>query len=85
MASTEKLLDGLKRFQTEYFGDDSRLYVSMKGGLSAKTMTVVCCDSRVDPTIFTDCEPGDLFIVRNVANLVPPVKVEGITMVQMPH
>lgn len=77
MASTEKLLGGFKRFQREYFGDDSRLYASMKDGQPAKTLMVACCDSRVDPAILTDCDPGDLFIVRNVANLVPPCEVGG--------
>jgi len=77
MASTEKLLEGFKRFQQEYFGDDSRLYASMKEGQPAKTLMVACCDSRVDPAILTDCDPGDLFIVRNVANLVPPCETGG--------
>ena len=77
MASTEKLLGGFKRFQQEYFGDDSRLYASMKDGQPAKTLMVACCDSRVDPAIITDCDPGDLFIVRNVANLVPPCDNDG--------
>jgi len=71
MASTQDLLAGFKRFQQEYFVDDSRLYASMKEGQPAKTLMVACCDSRVDPAILTDCNPGDLFIVRNVANLVP--------------
>jgi len=77
MARTEKLLDGFKRFQQEYFGDDSSLYASMKDGQPAKTLMVACCDSRVDPAIITDCDPGDLFIVRNVANLVPPCDNDG--------
>lgn len=77
MASTEKLLDGFKRFQTQYFGDDSRLYDSMKTGQPAKTLMVACCDSRVDPAILTDCDPGDLFTIRNVANLVPPCEHDG--------
>ncbi|MCX4186797.1 carbonic anhydrase [Methylophaga sp. OBS4] len=72
MATTDKLLDGFKRFKQTYFGDDSRLYASMKNGQPAKTLMVACCDSRVDPAILTDCDPGDLFTVRNVANLVPP-------------
>ncbi|PCJ31932.1 MAG: carbonic anhydrase [Gammaproteobacteria bacterium] len=77
MTSTAKLLDGFKRFQKQYFGDDSRLYESMKNGQPAKTLMVACCDSRVDPAILTDCDPGDLFIVRNVANLVPPSENDG--------
>lgn len=40
-------------------------------------MVVACCDSRVDPAILTDCNPGDLFMVRNVANLVPPCESAG--------
>jgi len=77
MASTEKLLDGYKRFQKQYFGNDSRLYESMKNGQPAKTLMVACCDSRVDPAILTDCDPGDLFTIRNVANLVPPSENDG--------
>lgn len=72
MASKEKLLEGFQRFKQHYFGDDSRLYASFKDGQPAKTLMVACCDSRVDPAILTDCDPGDLFTIRNVANLVPP-------------
>lgn len=72
MASTYRLIEGFKRFQETYFGDDNSLYASMKEGQPAKIMMIACCDSRVDPAILTSCEPGDLFIVRNVANLVPP-------------
>jgi len=77
MTSTVKLIDGFKRFQQQYFGDDSDLYSSMLNGQPAKTLMIACCDSRVDPAILTDCDPGDLFIVRNVANLVPPSENDG--------
>ncbi|RLA02118.1 MAG: carbonic anhydrase [Gammaproteobacteria bacterium] len=72
MASKEKLIDGFQRFKQHYFGNDGRLYASLKNGQPAKTLMVACCDSRVDPAILTDCDPGDLFTIRNVANLVPP-------------
>ena len=62
MASTEKLLDGFKRFQTQYFGDDSRLYASMKDGQPAKTLMIACCDSRVDP--------ATLFLLVNKAVII---------------
>ena len=77
MASTVKLLEGYQRFKKQYFGDDSRLYTSMQKGQPAKTLMIACCDSRVDPAILTDCDPGDLFTVRNVANLVPPSECDG--------
>jgi len=77
MASQEKLFAGFKRFKKQYFGDDSHLYDSMKNGQPAKTLMVACCDSRVDPAILTDCDPGDLFTIRNVANLVPPCEDGG--------
>lgn len=77
MATTDKLLDGFKRFKKTYFGNDNALYASMKSGQPAKTLMVACCDSRVDPAILTDCDPGDLFTVRNVANLVPPCEADS--------
>lgn len=72
MVQTDALIEGFERFKQRYFGDDQGLYDSMKTGQPAKTLMVACCDSRVDPAILTDCDPGDLFTVRNVANLVPP-------------
>ena len=77
MAKIENLLAGFKGFQKEYFEGDNRLYASMKNGQPAKTLMIACCDSRVDPAILTGCNPGDLFIVRNVANLVPPCGDDG--------
>jgi carbonic anhydrase len=72
MANTKRLIEGFKRFKEAYFGDDKSLYESMKVGQPAKTLMVACSDSRVDPSILTDSPPGELFTVRNVANLVPP-------------
>jgi carbonic anhydrase len=72
MANTDTLIEGFQRFRKTFFGDDNKLYASMKEGQPAKILLVACCDSRVDPAILTDCDPGDIFTVRNVANLVPP-------------
>ena len=46
-------------------------YLSLHGQ-KPKVMIVACCDSRVDPALILQCDPGDLFVVRNVANIVPP-------------
>jgi carbonic anhydrase len=71
-------MTGFARFRKSYFGDDKKLYERLtQQGQTPKTIIVGCCDSRVDPAIITDCDPGDLFTIRNVANLVPPFETAG--------
>ena len=72
MADIKKFINGFKRFQENYFGGDQELFTQLKYGQTPSAMVIACSDSRVDPAILLDCEPGDLFMVRNVANLVPP-------------
>ncbi|HEY7987369.1 MAG TPA: carbonic anhydrase [Methylophilaceae bacterium] len=72
MTDIKNLVTGFKRFRKSYFGQDQQLFGELKRGQSPSTLVIACSDSRVDPAIITDCEPGDLFVVRNVANLVPP-------------
>lgn len=67
-----KLLSGFKRFHKSYFNDNKELFETLRNSQSPKTLLIGCCDSRCDPAIITDCDPGDLFIIRNVANLVAP-------------
>lgn len=72
-----RLLAGFRRFRTRYFDPDSSIYRRLQGGQTPKTLVIACSDSRVDPAILTDASPGDLFVVRNVANLVPPFESGG--------
>jgi len=72
MIEIQKLIAGFKRFQESYFGGDQELFDQLREGQNPGAMVIACSDSRVDPAILLDCEPGDLFMVRNVANLVPP-------------
>ena len=73
-----KLFDGIKNFQQRAYELDS---VNMKGlvedGQHPKILLIACSDSRVDPAILTNAEPGDLFVIRNVANLVPAYDIES--------
>lgn len=77
MANIGRLVDGFKRFSQRYFIEDRHLYERLSKGQSPKIMMIACSDSRVDPAILTDCGPGELFTVRNVANLVPPCEADG--------
>jgi carbonic anhydrase len=71
-----KLTNGFLEFQRNTFGAKRRFFEELAVKQQPKVMMVACSDSRVDPAILTNAEPGDLFIVRNVANLVPPCSVD---------
>lgn len=71
MEDIEKFVRGFSRFQEQYFGEEQGLYDSLRGGQRPTTLLIGCCDSRVDPMLLTGSGPGDMFVVRNIANLVP--------------
>lgn len=77
MQDIRRLISGFRRFQQNYFKSDDVLYQQLGQGQTPKVLMVACSDSRVDPAILTDCRPGDIFVVRNVANLIPPYEPDG--------
>ncbi len=73
----EKLSKGHNRFLDGYFKQNRARLEKLAQQQTPEIAMVSCCDSRVDPTILFDAEPGDIFIIRNVANLVPPFETKG--------
>lgn len=72
MHQIEHLLKGFERFQQRYFDDEPGLFDMLRTGQQPPTLLIGCCDSRVDPALLLGCDPGELFTVRNIGNLVPP-------------
>ncbi len=74
----EKLLKGYRSFMSGDYAAQSKRYRELaKAGQTPETMVIACCDSRAAPETIFDTGPGELFVVRNVANLVPPYTPDG--------
>ena len=73
----DRLLHGYRRFRAGDWASERARWADLAEGQSPKVMVIACSDSRVDPSVIFDTSPGEMFVVRNVANLVPPFEVGG--------
>lgn len=75
----QNLMSGYQRFRQRSWPERRTLFERLAArGQSPQTAVIACADSRVDPAMIFDAAPGEIFTIRNVANLVPPFEPDGI-------
>ncbi len=76
----QRLIEGVHKFQKDEFGNYRKLFHKLsQDGQNPHTLFITCSDSRVLAELITQSKPGDLFVVKNVGNIVPPANVRGDT------
>jgi carbonic anhydrase len=76
----QRLIEGVHKFRTDEFGNYRKLFRKLsQDGQNPHTLFITCSDSRVLAELITQSQPGDLFVVKNVGNIVPPASVTGDT------
>ncbi|MDT8429109.1 MAG: carbonic anhydrase [Pseudomonadales bacterium] len=68
----DKLISGVTEFSKTSFHERRELFAELANGQSPEVLLITCSDSRIDPNLITQTQPGDLFICRNAGNIVPP-------------
>ncbi|MDP4823503.1 MAG: carbonic anhydrase, partial [Aestuariivirgaceae bacterium] len=78
MSLPARMMEGYASFRANRYMAESERYARLgTGAQKPRIMVIACCDSRAAPETIFDCGPGELFVVRNVANLVPPYAPDG--------
>lgn len=67
-----KLIKGLRQFQQDYFASNQQLFADLAHGQKPRVLFISCSDSRVDPELITQSDPGEIFVIRNAGNIIPP-------------
>lgn len=77
MARFNELIEGYRRFRETGWTRERERWAELAEGQNPEAIVIACSDSRVDPAQIFDVRPGEIFVVRNVANLVPPFETGG--------
>lgn len=67
-----RIIQGVNAFRDKVFGEKQSLFEQLRDGQRPLAMFITCADSRIDPNLLTQTEPGELFVQRNAGNLIPP-------------
>jgi len=68
----QQLVDGIHEFQSDVFGAKRQLFEGLVNGQHPLALFITCSDSRINPNLLTQTDPGELFILRNAGNIIPP-------------
>jgi carbonic anhydrase len=74
----QEIIEGICSFRRNYYKENAELFRHLTHGQSPPYLFITCSDSRIDPTLITDTSPGELFVLRNAGNIVPPESA-GVT------
>src|SRR5215471_5446700 len=76
----QRLIEGVHKFRKDEFGNYRKLFRKLsQEGQNPHTLFITCSDSRVLAELITQSKPGDLFVVKNIGNIVPPASATGST------
>ena len=91
----ERIKSGVSRFQADVLPERASQFSDLAAGQSPMALMVTCSDSRIDPNLVTQTEPGELFVIRNAGNMIPPYPPAGggeggtvefaVTGLKVPH
>lgn len=73
----QKLVDGIHHFQANIFSSQRALFERLARGQEPQTLFITCSDSRINPNLITHTEPGEIFILRNAGNIIPPYDIDN--------
>ena len=68
----DHVISGVAKFQNEVYPDKKATFQKLANGQNPEVLFITCSDSRIDPNLVTQTDPGELFICRNAGNIVPP-------------